>query len=329
MQKPIKIPEDYKIINDKNSLIIGNSQYGNIGIKTKKIETQENKLIFSDLRMLILGQSGCGKTELCKNIIKQIWNNTKLIPIIIDCESDYKELNNLNSFDCSFRIIKFQLSTEGKLIVTSDFNDPNMNSIQDILLKNISKRMPLIFDVSDVDLELQQKIGIDILNFFIDSRYINPVVLICDNISTLQYKTTYVHPCVGKDFISKLKLFMSMARMRGHSCIFIGQRLNYANMHSNILSLFNSFLIGKITNDFDLKRINSIDRNINIQKIKNLNFEFCTSSYDNIFDHDKKYPLVFNTSLTENPTLDQILKLGYVPKSGYSHCSRMRNYLRK
>lgn len=323
MQKPIKIPEDYRIINNKNSLIIGNSQYGNIGIKTEKIETQENKLIFSNLRMLIIGQSNCGKTELCKNIIKQIWDNINLIPIIIDCKGEYKELNNLNSFDCSFRIIKFQLSTEGKLIVTSDFNDSNMISIQDILSKNIEKRIPLIFDVSDVDLELQQKIGIDILSFFIESRYIEPIVLICDNISTLQYKTTYVRPCIGKDFVNKLKLFMSMARMRGHSCIFIEQRLNYANMNSEILSAFNSFLIGKITNNFDLKRINLIDRNIDIQKIKNLDFEFCTSSCDNIFDHDKKYPIIFNIGLNEeqykNLTMDQMEK--YIP------CSRMRYLL--
>lgn len=320
MRKPIKIPEDYKIINDKNSLIIGTSQYGNIGIKTENHENKYHQSIFSDLRMLIIGQSGCGKTELCKNIIKEIWDNTKLIPIIIDCEGEYKELNDFNSFNCSFRIIKFQLSAEGKLIVTSDFNDPNMISIQDILLKNIPNRIPLIFDVSDVDLELQQKIGIDILNFFTESRYLDPIVLVCDSISTLQYKNSYVHPCIGKDFISKLKLFMSIARMRGHSCIFIGQRLNYASMNSDVLSMFNSMLIGKITNDFDLKRINSIDRNIDIQKIKKLDYEFCTSANSDIFDHDEKYPIVFNIGLSEeqykNLTMDRMEK--YIP------CSRMR-----
>lgn len=283
--KPICIPEDYKIINDKNSLIIGFSKYGNIGLKIEEEFNDSEIKYFPDLRMLILGQAGCGKTELCKTIaIKLHLIDNLPTPIVIDCNGEYKKLNELNLDDSkkdTFRVISY-----------TDFEN-----LEEILADSLILKISTIIDLESLPQEEQQKIGIKICKIAIDhNNWLSgskPALFIWDTITELQHKSTPIRSELGKEFIDTFKYFISMARMRNHGYILVAQRFGIGKIHGDITSSINSYLFGKSVNDFDLKRISEIsNRSINIDQLKQLKYEFITFGQYS-FDHDSKYPIKF------------------------------------
>lgn len=219
-------PDEFSKLTDNYNLI-GTSEQGAIGLDHK------------DTRLLIVGQSGCGKTFLIRNYIKTLIQNDKHRIFIIDLEDDYNSL-----LDLGFVNITKELENSYKDI-TPENKCTKQNPLYIILEKYLltSKYILVSYNVKR-DEDFISEINECLLNVISDNKKLRmPTLYITDLLST-KYPE-------NKRYRSSLKQLYCIGRKKGISTIFIAQRLY--RIHSDIVSGCNAFLFGKTIIDSDIK----------------------------------------------------------------------------
>lgn len=237
---------NYVDLDDDDALIIGTSQYGDIGFDKKKL--------LSNTRCLIVGTSGSGKSFLTRNIIETIYNASfedddgrpiqNVILQIHDPEGEYFTLRDQNG-DFDFLILG-----RGK-DVDYEINEQNAS---DLALKCLKHKINCIIDYTGIpDQDEKLKISIAWNQMLLDApkEYHNSYLfLFIDEAHKFAQKGN-TNPLNLQSKIC-LKQVAQLGRKRGISSFFITQRVTH--LHNDITAECNNFLIGKTNIDVDVRR---------------------------------------------------------------------------
>lgn len=237
---------NYVDLDDDDALIIGTSQYGDIGFDKKKL--------LSNTRCLIVGTSGSGKSFLTRNVIETIYNASfeddegkpieSVVIQIHDPEGEYFTLRDQNGeFD-------FLILGRGKDV---DF-EINEQNATDLALKCLKNKINCIIDYTGIpDQDEKLKISIAWNQMLLDApkEYHNAYLfLFIDEAHKFAQKGN-TNPLNLQSKIC-LKQVAQLGRKRGISSFFITQRVTH--LHNDITAECNNFLIGKTNIDVDVRR---------------------------------------------------------------------------
>lgn len=236
---------NYVDLDDDDALIIGTSQYGDIGFDKAKL--------LSDTRCLIVGTSGSGKSYMTRNVIETIYNASfedddgnpinDFVIQIHDPEGEYFTLRDQNG-DFDFLVLG-----RGKDV---DIEITDQNAM-DLALKCLKYKINCIIDYTGIpDQDEKLKISIAWNQMLIDApkEYRTYLFLFIDEAHKFAQKGN-TNPLNLQSKIC-LKQVAQLGRKRGITSFFITQRVTH--LHNDITAECNNFLIGKTNIDVDVRR---------------------------------------------------------------------------
>lgn len=262
--------DDEEIKNKPDSVVIGTSNKGNIAFKTA-LDPYNGINYFPDVRCLVVGIPGSGKSFLTRVMIEKFCESNPGIIIVIDPENEYISLRE------NFQFVTFGKDEDCDLT----FDENTVASLAEKIVENKSN---CIFNLFDFDRDQRCNILTNFLQVLLTlpKEKQHPIVLFIDEIHLFAEKSTNdAAPLASKNI---LKLVNNIGRKRGISTIMITQRVTQLN--AEIVSSCNSYLIGKTINIPDIKRngeLLGIKGKAANQIFKNLNYTFL--SYGTVFDH--------------------------------------------
>lgn len=258
--------DDFIIKNNDNSIVIGNSDYGNIAFNG-------TKLLRGDIRCITVGTSGSGKSYLTRNMIEEFYRSDMGIVIVIDPEGEYWTLREKYDF-----VI---LGTD------EDFCDIliSEDNAADLAILTMKNRISIIIDLAhncdDKNKQLIASIFIDSL--MNNSRYSQyPIQLIIEEASKFARRGDSSQSNIK--CTNSLKKTAMTGRKRKISTFYNTQRIT--QLHKDIIAECQTKLLGKIDDVADINR-NSINIGIKDGSVfRKLNYEFF--AYGPGFDHTEK-----------------------------------------
>lgn len=253
----------YSIRNSRNSIIIGDSDYGQIGIDF-------TKLIDGEIKCLTVGTSGSGKSYITRNIIEQFYEKKTGIIIVVDPEGEYWTLREKYDF-----VI---------LGVNKDFCDIviDQDNTEELANNIIKNNINVIIDLLGTDDRNKQ----EIISKFIDTLIENeeeclPIQLIIEEASRFAKKGD--SSAVNIKCTGSLKKTAQFGRKRQLSTFYNTQRIT--QLHKDIVAECNTKLAGKVDDIADVNRISEIMGIKDGNQFRKLKFEFLSKGYG--FDHDE------------------------------------------
>lgn len=231
MGNSIKIPRE--------SLFLGKSKFGPVALDTNNL---------SDMRILVVGGSGSGKSYLTRRLIEDLLEKNVIV-IVCDGEGEWVTLRE-----------KYDLILLGKDKSQDDafgycdieINEENFTTIIKACIEN---NTPMILRLNQwSDLEERQKFVTQLNNFLIHEtsnvKYEN-IAVIFEEAHTFAEKGS--KSVVNQKCKNSMRELASQARRRAVSLIFITQRP--PKLHTDITSQCNIRLIGKLKSDADLDSV--------------------------------------------------------------------------
>ncbi len=254
--------ENFTIKNNKSSVIIGDStdDHGRVSLDGEKI-------VDGDIRCLTIGTSGSGKSYLTRNIIESLYNKRLGIVVVIDPEGEYYTLRK--KFDFVIIGIDEDLCD---IVITEE----NASELANKMLKY---RINVIFDLRGTDDNTRREIASQIIDAMIESKHKVPISLVIEEASRFASK--------GINSPSNIKCTMSLkkiaqfGRKRQISAFYNTQRITH--LHKDISAECNTTIIGRCSDDADIKRNAAKIGLKNVFELKKLKHEFF--AWGDGFDH--------------------------------------------
>lgn len=268
------ITNDHFIIrNNRNSIIIGNSDHGQIAIDSVKLSDGE-------IRCINIGTTGSGKSYVTRNIIEKFYEYKTGIIIVIDPEGEYWTLREKYDF-----VI---------LGVDEDFCDITINqdNSAELAIKMMKNQINIIMDLSGIDDRSRQEIASIYIDTIIEnSKDSSPTQLIIEEASRFARKgdsSSANIKCTGS-----LKKIAQFGRKRQISAFYNTQRI--VQLHKDIVAECNTQIIGKVQDIADINRVSEILGMKNSRDaFEKLNHEFFAKGFG--FDHsDCNKPVKFKS----------------------------------
>lgn len=263
--------DEQEIKNKPDSVVIGTSAQGNIAFKTA-LDPYSNINYFPDVRTLIVGIPGSGKSYLTRAIIEKFYEANPGIIIIVDPENEYLSLREMIPF------ITFGKNEDCDLT----FDE---NSIADIADKIVELKANTILNLQEFDEDERCNILSNLIQKLLNlpkpKQY--PIILFIEEVHLFAMRSNQSSKAneVSKN---NIKLLNNIGRKRGISTVLICQRVTQLN--AEIVSSCNSYLIGLTINIPDIKRngeLLGLKGKAASTIFKNLNYSFL--SYGTVFDH--------------------------------------------
>ncbi len=253
---------DFVIKNNKFSVIIGDStdDHGRVSLNGEKI-------VDGDIRCLTIGTSGSGKSYLTRNIIESLYTKRLGIVVVIDPEGEYYTLRKL--FDFVIIGIDEDLCD---IVITEE----NASELANKMLKY---RINVIFDLRGTDDNTRREIASQVIDAMIESKHNVPISLVIEEASRFASK--------GINSPSNIKCTMSLkkiaqfGRKRQISAFYNTQRVTH--LHKDISAECNTTIIGRCSDDADIKRNAAKIGLKNVLELKKLKHEFF--AWGDGFDH--------------------------------------------
>ena len=254
--------EDFVIKNNKFSVIIGDSTDGH-----GRVSLNGEKIVDGDIRCLTIGTSGSGKSYLTRNIIESLYTKRLGIVVVIDPEGEYYTLRKLYDF-----VIIGIDEDLCDIVITED----NASELANKMLKY---KINVIFDLRGTDDNTRREIASQIIDAMIESKYTVPISLVIEEASRFASK--------GINSPSNIKCTMSLkkiaqfGRKRQITAFYNTQRVTH--LHKDISAECNTTIIGRCSDDADIKRNAAKIGLKNILELKKLKHEFF--AWGDGFDH--------------------------------------------
>lgn len=246
-------------MNKENNIIIGNSDYDQVSFDSEQI-------VNGEIQCLTVGNSGSGKSYLTRNIIEELYAKKLGNILVIDPEGEYFSLRKL------FDFVILGLNEEKCDIIITKENAANL-AVQ--MLKN---KINVIIDVSYTDDDNRQEIVSNYIDAIIDNSspmIFGPVTLQIIIEETSRFAKRRINTISNTKCIASFKKLLQLGRMRRISTFYNAQRANQIPIA--IRSEHNNMIIGRCSDDADIKRNASIIGLKNSSEIKSLkNYEFIT-----------------------------------------------------
>lgn len=227
----IKIPRE--------SLFLGKSKFGPVALDINNL---------SDMRILVVGGSGSGKSYLTRRLIEDLLEKNVIV-IVCDGEGEWITLREKYDLILLGKD-KSQDDTFGYCDV--EINEENFTTIVKSCIEN---NTPMILRLNQwSDLEERQKLVTLLNNFLIHEtsklKYEN-IALIFEEAHTFAEKGS--RSIINQKCKNSMRELASQARRRAISLVFITQRP--PKLHTDITSQCNIRLIGKLKSDTDLDSV--------------------------------------------------------------------------
>lgn len=278
------------------NVVIGNSDYDQVLFDSEKI-------VNGEVQCLTVGNSGSGKSYLIRNIIEELYSKKLGNILIIDPEGEYLSLRKL--FD--FVVLGLNKDTCDILIT-----EENAASLAVKMLKN---KINVIIDVSYTDDDNRQEIVSNYINSIIDNSSpmicgSSPLQIVVEG--TSRFARRGINTISNMKCIASLKRLAQLGRMKGISTFYTTQRVN--QLPIDIRTEYNNnMIIGKCSDDADIKRNASRIGLKNLSEIKSLrNYEFFAwgDGLNDDFDKVTRFK-----SLTPKSKYERNLSIVSLPKS--------------
>jgi hypothetical protein len=254
--------DDFVIKNNKSSVIIGDSTDGH-----GRVSLNGEKIVDGDIRCLTIGTSGSGKSYLTRNIIESLYTKRLGIVVVIDPEGEYYTLRKLYDF------VIIGIDEDLCDIVITEEN------ASDLANKMLKYKINVIFDLRGTDDNTRREIASQIIDAMIESKHNVPISLVIEEASRFASK--------GINSPSNIKCTMSLkkiaqfGRKRQISAFYNTQRVTH--LHKDISAECNTTIIGRCSDDADIKRNATKIGLKNIFELKKLKHEFF--AWGDGFDH--------------------------------------------
>lgn len=243
-------------MNKCNNVIIGNSDYDQVLFDSEQI-------VYGEVQCITVGNSGSGKSYLTRNLIEELYAKKLGNILIIDPEGEYFSLRKL--FD--FVILGLNKDTCDILIT-----EENAAKLAVEMLKN---KINVIIDVSYTDDNNRQEIVSNYINSIID----NSSPMICTSAplqiiieETSRFARRGINTISNMKCIASLKKLAQFGRLRGISTFCNAQRAN--QLPIDIRTEYNNMIIGRCSDDADIKRNAAKIGLKNVLELKKLKHEF-------------------------------------------------------
>ena len=254
--------EDFVIKNNKFSVIIGDStdNHGRVSLNGEKI-------VDGDIRCLTIGTSGSGKSYLTRNIIESLYTKRLGVVVVIDPEGEYYTLRKL------FDFVIIGIDEDLCDIVITEENAAELAN------KMLKYKINVIFDLRGTDDNTRREIASQVIDAMIESKYNVPISLVIEEASRFASK--------GINSPSNIKCTMSLkkiaqfGRKRQISAFYNTQRVTH--LHKDISAECNTTIIGRCSDDADIKRNATKIGLKNVLELKKLKHEFF--AWGDGFDH--------------------------------------------
>jgi len=271
--------DDFVIRNNTDSIIIGNSDNGKIGLLREKTE-------FGEIRCLIAGMSGSGKSFTTRNIIEQLCENKTGIVIVLDPEGEYYTLRSKYNF-----VILGTDEGNCDLLISED-------NAEELALKMMINEINVIIDLKKADDKIRQEIATKFIDTIIDNSDIStPMQLIIEEAPIFAKKGTGNTSLHNVNCTESLKKTAKLGRKRTICTFYCAQRIT--QLHPDIVAECNTFILGKSTRPADCERSAELVglKGKNSPDFKKLNHEFF--AYGEGFDYHTQVdrPIKFKSRL--------------------------------
>lgn len=252
--------ENFTIKNNKASVIIGDSDHGRVALDGEKITD-------GDIRCLTIGTSGSGKSYLTRNIIESLYTKRLGIVIVIDPEGEYYTLRKL------FDFVIIGIDEDLCDIVISEENAADLTN------KMLKYKINVIFDLRGTDDNNRREIASKIIDTIIESKYQIPTQIVIEEAS--RFASKGVNTPSNIKCTTALKKIAQFGRKRQISAFYNTQRVT--QLHKDISAECNTTIIGRCTDEADIKRNASKIGLKNSFELKKIKHEFF--AWGEGFDH--------------------------------------------
>lgn len=252
--------ENFTIQNNKFSVIIGDSDHGRVAFNGEEI-------VDGGVRCLTVGTSGSGKSYLTRNTIECLYIKKLGIVAVIDPEGEYYTLRKLFDF-----VI---------LGVDEDFCDILITeeNASELAIKMLKYKINVIIDLKYTDDRNRQEIASKFIDTIIDSKYVAPIQIIIEEAS--RFASKGINTPTNIKCTASLKKIAQFGRKRQISAFYNTQRVT--QLHKDISAECNTIIVGRCTDDADIKRNAAkigLKNSLDLKKIKHEFF-----AWGDGFDH--------------------------------------------
>lgn len=289
-----EVCQQIKIKDFDNSLFLGESKYGHIAI---------NKEYLNDVRTLIVGQPGSGKSYLTRTYIEELLEKEILV-FVLDPEGEWVTLKS-----------KYDLILLGKN-KSKDYCDIEINeeNFEQVIEGCLTKKCSAIINLSEWSEDEDKQKLVTILNTYLIDKapgHLRQLTnIIYEEASIFAKKND--NSAANQKCKASLKEVAAQGRKRGISSTFITQRITF--LSPDIISQCNTYLFGLVEGISDVERTAQIlgikPKNYGI--IKELNKEFI--AHGKYFCHHgqiKDTQIIFRANKPSTPHFDLMQLLKY------------------
>lgn len=304
--------DDFSIKNSKDSMIIGDSDYGKIAFKKNAIDK-------GMVRCLTVGQSGSGKSYLSRSVIESFVEKSYHV-IVLDPEGEYYSLREKYDFiiagcnedECD---LVFKESLEN--IDECEFKT-KLISAEELAEKIIKNKINVILDLNPLDYSGKQKIASLFLNGILKyaSDLPSPLVLFIEEASVFAQKGS--KKTEANECMESLKAISKLGRKRGICSFYNTQRIT--QLHGDMRSEFTDYLMGFCATRADILRnaeyLGNLKEKEATRLFKGLKNTHKFISFGSGFDHSKQTDnlIKFKSNTVKTKHSDLLdKKRGYLP----------------
>lgn len=254
--------ENFEIKNNCNSVIIGSSSNGRVAFNGETISD-------GGVRCLTIGTTGSGKSFLTRNIIESLYAKKIGIIIVIDPEGEYYSLRSIYDF-----VILGVDDEFCDMLITEE-------NASELATKILKHKVNVIIDLKHTDDRTRQEIASKFIDSMIDadSKYVSPVELVIEEASRFAAKG--INNPSNIKCTASLKKIAQFGRKRQISAFYNTQRIT--QLHKDISAECDSVIIGRCTDDADIKRNAAKIGLKNPLELRKIKHEFF--AWGNGFDH--------------------------------------------
>lgn len=294
--------EDDTIKNGEDSIVIGTAPEGNIAFKVKK-DPNTGELYLSNTRLLVVGQSGSGKSFLSRVIVERFAESNIANFLVFDPGGDWANIRSEFDFiifggkgKCDIEISKENAAEISKKVI-----DNNVSAVIDLSLFPEDDKANILALFID-----------QILLIYADPSIAKrrPLVVLIDEAQLFCKKSIKSDAnSASRDCLIRLA---NTGRRFGISSVYITQRVSL--LPPNIVGACNNYLLGRAMQSVDLKKYCEITgiKQKEAHKFKNLIHQFYALGES--FDHSHLGRAIKFRSL-KNITVH--------PEEGFLHLTKM------
>lgn len=269
----------FRIRNKKDSVLIGESEFGRIGL-------DGDKLKYGGIRCLTVGTTGSGKTWTTRNIIEKIYEKNEESIIIIDVEGEFYTLREQYDF-----LILGTNETFADIVITND----NMEDVIHYILKY---KMNVILDCFDSHVNEFQNIVGDFLQELLrfskkENEESRSIVIFIEEVAKLAKKANQTASNIKcRD---ALKDIAQTGRKHGICTFFSTQRVT--QLHNDVSAECDTYIIGKCIKPTDIERNAKFMglRGKEAEVLKTLKYEFFIYGAGTDFSNEYESPVKFKS----------------------------------